>query len=167
MKPLVTVLALLTTPLLAYSGGVCRSRVVVSSHHFPAAVVATYAAPVQLAYAYPVYSASYNSAQAGIEEKLERIAAALEKLGVGGGGNQPATFEQLVTNKCASCHQDGKADTLGGGFVLSEKDGTIPPFSLAEQRRINQLVQEGKMPPKSPLSPSDKAAFTAKFAKKD
>ena len=167
MRALIALLAMLTTPLLAYSGGVCRSRVCVS--HVAAVRGATYApvyaAPV-VQYAVPLYSASYSSQQAGVEEKLERIAAALEKLALGK-EVQGTSFEQVVTGRCASCHQDGAADKLGGGFVLQEKDGTLPPFSLAEQRRITQLVEEGKMPPKAPLSPAEKLIVGQRFAKKD
>lgn len=164
MKSLIATLALLTMPLLAYADH-CRSRVVavkqvVAVQHV--AAVATYAAPI----IYPVYSASYNSEAAGIIEELRKLREELRQAQRGEPA-QALAFDALLAQRCAACHQDGKAEANGGGFVLVEKDGTIPPFSLGEKRSIERSVAEGRMPPRTPLADREKQVFAQAFRKKD
>ena len=101
----------------------------------------------------PTYSVAYNADYGAILEELRRIREALEA----NSGKRPdssALFHKLVTTRCAGCHTDGKAEKAG--FVLLEKDGSLPPLSLAEKRRIDQVVADGSMPPKSPLPEAEK-----------
>lgn len=164
MKLLVAVLALLTVPLVAYADH-CRSRVVavkqvVAVQHV--AAVAAYVAPVYV----PAYAASYNSEAGAIIDELRKLREELRQANRGEPA-QALSFNALLVQRCASCHKDGAADAQGGGFVLVEKDGTIPPMSLGEKRSIERAVAEGRMPPKSPLPEREKKAFAEAFTKKD
>lgn len=152
-------LAFGTVPVLAQ----CRSRVVVAVQH-KAAVVQVVTPVVTAAVYVPAYSASYNGEAAGVIAELRKLREELRQ------GHQqkaePLSFAALVNARCASCHQDGK-ENQGGGFVMVEKDGTIPPFSLAERRGIERAVKEGRMPPKNPLQANEAKAFLDGFAKKE
>lgn len=164
MKPIVAILALLTLPLLVYADH-CRSRVVavkqvVAVQHV--AAVAAYVAPVYV----PAYSASYNSEAAGIIDELRKLREELRQANRGEPA-QAADFKTLMVQRCASCHADKKAQSLGGGLVLVEDDGSLPPYSLAEKRRIVELVSKGQMPPKTQLPGHEVKAFAEAFTKKD
>lgn len=127
----------------------------------PQAVVVTPAIVTQTVLV-PTYTASYSADSAQLLAKLDRIGAAVEKLGQLGGVPAPtsqvnASLQQVFQNRCASCHQGDKTAAVnGGGQVLLEEDGKLSGFSQAELTMIAFYVQ-GKTPnghscpPKSPL----------------
>lgn len=87
---------------------------------------------------------------------------------------RPTGLRDLVAKRCAGCHQLKNADK-GGGFVLLEDDGSLPPFSIAEKRAIDRAAEKGTMPLKpgpdgklvpDPLPEEEVAVFRAEFAKK-
>lgn len=165
MKICAALLAMLTFPLLAY-GDHCRSRVVAVKQVVAVQQYAAYVAPVYAAVYVPAYSASYDSERAAIIQELRLLREELRQ-GRGEAPAQALSFNELVKQRCAACHIDGKADANGGGFVMLEKDGTVPPFSLPEQRRIKEHAINGTMPPKNPLPDREKKAFAEAFAKKE
>lgn len=73
----------------------------------------------------------------------------------------PLTGAAVITQKCLTCHGAAVAATKGGGFVLAGLDGKISPLSLAEKRRILDLVSRDKMPkhPNQPLTVEEKSAL--------
>lgn len=168
---LLAVLSLAMMPLMAWSS-CSRSRVVVVKR--AAAVQAEAAVLVPVAVAVPAYSVSYNTQQAGesdVAHAIRELAKAVEAIGgrvpAGMGNGNGLTYQAVMTARCAQCHQDGKAGV--SGMVLVEKDGTPAVLSLAEKRRIIQLVEAGDMPPRKNgvlLSDAEKAAFRAQFAGK-
>ena len=142
------------------------------------AVVATQVLTPQAIFV-PSYTMTYNggygqqrqalTGEDPIIAAIDRLTAAVERLSANGGiapGQAVQVNAQAVfTAKCASCHQDGKADK--SGMVLMEKDGKISVFSLAEKRRILDLVDKGLMPPaeKGPLDQASKDAIKAYLSK--
>lgn len=147
---ILAMLSLATTPILAWSS--CqRSRVVAVRR---AVVVQAAAIVVPVAVAVPTYSVSYNAQQVGetdIAAAIRDLARAVEAIGgrPAAGGNGAATgltYQAVMTARCAQCHQDGKAEA--SGMILIERDGKPSVLSLAEKRRILQLVEAGDMPPK-------------------
>ena len=109
---------------------------------------------VPVAVQVPTYSATYSSYEAGILEKLERIAVALER-GGGAQGVAAVTHVSIIQNRCSGCHEAQVAEGKGGGFVMWDAKG-LPPFSLPEKRRIKELVKTGAMPPSGPLTEDEK-----------
>lgn len=108
----------------------------------------------------PAYSASYAPEYAALANELKLLR---EEIARQRGTPAPvaADLQSLVAAKCASCHGVEKAEASGGGQVLLEVDGALPPLSLAERRRISEVVEKGLMPPRSPLDEVTKAAFRA------
>lgn len=147
----VTALVFLLAGLNAPACPPLRQRVVVQAQ----AVVAVPLVPVV---AVPAYSVGYDPAVGAIVAELRALREAVEKLRPGGGAGV-LDLKGVVATRCAACHQDDQAEAKGAGFVLLEKDGSLPPFSLPERRRMKQLVDEGKMPPKNPLSEAEKSLF--------
>ena len=148
-----------------YASSCVRSRVVAVKQ--VVAVQALAVAPVAVAYPYqyPAYSASYNAEVGAIVEELRKLREEVSRIANGGKAGEPVSFAALVTARCASCHQEKVAADQGGGFVLVENDGAAAILSLAEKRRVVQLVEEGKMPPRSPLIPAERQAFKAALSR--
>ena len=122
-------------------------------------VTNTVAAPTQIFV--PAYQVSY-SAQ---EDLLKQILIELKGLRQDIQGLTPNTAPasngaSLLGSRCAGCHQDGVAETKGGGFVIVEKNGTLAELSLAEKRRMVRLVTQGKMPPTGALSVAEQKAIS-------
>lgn len=82
-------------------------------------------------------------------------------------GGQPS----LMQTKCAACHAADNANAKGGGFVLTEKDGTPSVLSLPDKQRAVRRVSNGQMPPPgnkegiAPLTEEEKKAFLDHFTK--
>lgn len=72
---------------------------------------------------------------------------------------RPTSLKALVTARCASCHAEAVAVQKGEGFVLLQADGTVPPLSVAEKKRILREVTADRMPKAAPLSEGEKAAL--------
>lgn len=53
----------------------------------------------------------------------------------------------VFTAKCAACHQRGN-ESKGGGFVLTEKDGSLLKLSYRSQAKMRQHVYNSTMPPR-------------------
>lgn len=120
--------------------------------------VVTVAAPVLV----PTYTAGYQpDSTAAILAELQKLRAEIVALRAPPAAAAPAKEDGklVMSSTCAKCHTDGNADASGGGFVLIEKDGKQTPLSLAEKRRIGDLVTQGKMPPKNPLQDAQKTAL--------
>lgn len=72
----------------------------------------------------------------------------------------PDNLKQLIASRCASCHGEQVADSKGAGFLMLQKNGDVPPFSLAEKKRIIRLVERGEMPKDGqPFSEAEKDAL--------
>jgi mono/diheme cytochrome c family protein len=99
---------------------------------------------------------------ASIDKRLERIEAKL-----GTSGQQQSGALGVIAARCLSCHQDGKAQEKGDGFVLVEKDGALAELSLAEKRRIVRQVTQGKMPPNGKLPDAEVKLLEEYFAPKE
>lgn len=60
--------------------------------------------------------------------------------------NEPRDFFGVVQMRCAQCHKASESELKGGGFVMLEDNGKMPPFSLDEKASIVAMVRTGKMP---------------------
>lgn len=70
----------------------------------------------------------------------------------------PTNFQAVIAARCANCHAAAAADKKGGGQVLIEDDGKIPPFSPAERKAILADIAAGAMPKgKPPLAANEQA----------
>lgn len=78
---------------------------------------------------------------------------------------QPLTAPNILATKCVGCHGQTNAATKGGGFILASADGRLNPLSLAEKRRIVDLITKDKMPkpPMPPLTPQEKEVLKTFF----
>lgn len=108
----------------------------------------------------PAYQASFSPTDQLLKEILDEMRGLRSDLRVALVGGQVKTDAVAVLNqRCARCHQDGKAAGLGDGVILVERDGSVPPFSILEKRRILEQVRTGKMPKTGgPLAPNEKKA---------
>lgn len=140
------------------------------------AVAAPVVAVAPVAVTFPTYGASVAPQQAvasddvlrQILEELRAIRAALGNAPVQAG---PLDAAKLVSGErgCVKCHQAKFADKLGGGFVMAEDDGKVPPFSVNERAKITRRVQAGTMPPAKSgvqLSAAEKSAVIEFFVPK-
>ena len=80
----------------------------------------------------------------------------------------PATALILLHNKCSACHTEDRAESRGGGQIILNTDGSVAPLSLAERRRLVEVVEKSEMPPRgnSQLSESEKRILKSEFGKK-
>lgn len=117
----------------------------------------------------PAYGGSYSQTDdllLQIRDELKGLRKDVQSLKPGAGSQQDAAVGILAA-KCLSCHQDGKAEDKGGGFVLVEKDGALTELSVPQKRTIRRLVQQGKMPPSGKLPESEVKLLTEFFAPKE
>ena len=117
----------------------------------------------------PTYSASYTASQDGtLRDILAELRAIRQELRSSKG--EAVSFQARGAGKCANCHQERNAGAAGGGFVLLENDGRLPPMSLPEKRRIVDLVSKGAMPPPKSgvaLTDAEKTITKEYLSKKD
>lgn len=117
----------------------------------------------------PVYVPAYGGRYVGTDDGLLRellaevkaIRAEIKFLcGQRATAAPPASLKALVSARCASCHAGDVAEKKGAGFVILGADGAVPPFSLAEKKRILRLVGRGEMPKDGPpLTETEKQAL--------
>lgn len=114
----------------------------------------------------PAYGPSFSSSDDLLKQILEEVRGLRKDVqGLKGGtpGQQQDGALGVVGTRCLSCHQDGKAQDKGGGFVLVEKDSSLAELSLAEKRRVVRLVQKGDMPPSGKLPDAEVKLLTEFF----
>lgn len=166
MKKLIALLALLVAAAGVHACPHTVQQVVVKKRAVVVAqpVVAAVVAPVLV----PTYTAAYYapSDQSEVVKELRALRAELAAL-KGGATGEVLSLQALVAGKCASCHQPKNAEARGGGQVLIEDDGKLPPFSLAEKKAIIRAVESGEMPPRSPLAAHEKAALKAALTRRE
>ena len=76
----------------------------------------------------------------------------------------PASTALLVLhNRCVQCHSETAAEAKGGGQILLNADGSLATLSLAEKRRVRELVERGAMPPGRPVSEAEKQLVAKEF----
>ena len=76
----------------------------------------------------------------------------------------PASTALLVLhNRCVQCHSETAAEAKGGGQILLNADGSLATLSLAEKRRVRELVEKGAMPPGRPVSEAEKQLVAKEF----
>lgn len=119
--------------------------------------------PAPVAYTVPTYGARLSD-DAGSREMLAelrkiRIAVEAMQRAQQAFERPPASLKALVTERCAKCHGESVADKLGSAFVLLNADGTVPPFSLAEKRRIIRETKADRMPKDKPLTDLEKTSL--------
>lgn len=106
--------------------------------------------PVQVQF--PLFTVSgkqYTGDNELIRQLLEEVRQLRQEVAQLRGGqavNEPKDFASVVTMRCAACHKAADAELKGGGFVLLEDSGKLPPLSLDEKASIVAMVKSGKMP---------------------
>ncbi len=108
----------------------------------------------------PAYQAGFNPQEDLLKQILQELRAMRsEKAGA------TQSFPQLLAQKCASCHTEGKEDR-GGDFILLSKKGEIA-LSVNDLRKVKQKVISGQMPPASPLGEGEKKVFADYYPNKE
>lgn len=156
----------------------CRvqQRVVVRQHvvhHAVAAIVtpipvATY---VPFAVQVPTYSVGVAPQQLQQQSQTDAVALAIEKLALAVeriGGGQPQTLQsqqmpshvQVMTARCASCHDKGVAKSKGGDFTLLD-GGKEVQLTGKQIVRVLAKTHDGTMPKTGPkLNDAEKKAIS-------
>jgi len=116
----------------------------------------------------PAYGPTYSASDDLLKQILDEVKGLRKDVQGLKAGQQPTQDGALgvVATRCLSCHQDGKAQDKGGGFVMVEKDGSLAEMSLAEKRRVVRLVGKGDMPPGGKLPEAEVKALTDYFTPK-
>jgi mono/diheme cytochrome c family protein len=83
------------------------------------------------------------------------------------GPPRPGELLRSAAGKCASCHHADVFEKKGGGFQLFGEDGQFyTKLTARDQRKIVQMVEEGKMPPPETgkkLTEEEKKALAGSF----
>jgi mono/diheme cytochrome c family protein len=108
----------------------------------------------------PAYQAGYSSQDDLLKQILIELQAMRREMRTGGKGGAPEGAA-LIGQRCASCHQDGKAEERGDGFVLVEADGKLADLSISDRRKIRRKLEKHAMPPGGGLPEAENAAVLA------